>query len=111
MFWPKNVLAFAFARNGRQHVLAENAKLNRTPSQGNQSQSQQARGQPQPAYHVVAEEGPSHEREFTIEVRVEKRRLGSGRARSKKQAEQQAAREALDRLREEEIEAAEAAKQ
>jgi ribonuclease-3 len=71
----------------------------------------QARGQPQPAYHVVAEAGPSHEREFTIEVRVEKRRLGSGHARSKKQAEQQAAREALDRLREEEKEAADAAKQ
>ncbi len=71
----------------------------------------QARGQPQPAYHVIAEDGPSHERRFTIEVRVEKRALGSGRARSKKQAEQQAAREALDRLREEEIEAADAAKQ
>ena len=71
----------------------------------------QARGQAQPAYHVVAEDGPSHDRRFTIEVRVEGRALGSGHARSKKQAEQKAAREALDRLREEETEAANAAKQ
>ena len=61
----------------------------------------QARGQAQPVYHVVSEEGPSHDRRFTIAATVEGTTLGTGRARSKKQAEQQAAREALDRLREE----------
>ncbi len=71
----------------------------------------QARGQAQPVYRVVTEEGPSHERRFTIEVLVEGVPLGIGRARSKKRAEQEAACEALERLREEETEAAAAAKQ
>jgi ribonuclease-3 len=44
----------------------------------------QARGQAQPVYNVVAEEGPSHDRRFTIEVCVEDVALGLGRARSKK---------------------------
>ena len=71
----------------------------------------QARGQAQPVYNVVAEEGPSHDRRFTIEVAVEGVALGLGRARSKKQAEQEAACEALERLREEEAEPADAEKQ
>lgn len=62
----------------------------------------QARGRTQPAYRVVSEEGPSHDRRFTVEVLVEGRPAGSGRARSKKQAEQIAAEEALARLRQEE---------
>ncbi len=71
----------------------------------------QAEGQRQPLYHVVAEEGPSHDRRFTVEVRVGAQPLGLGSARSKKQAEQKAAREALERLREEETEAVAAEKQ
>ncbi|MDX1530955.1 MAG: ribonuclease III [Rhodothermales bacterium] len=61
----------------------------------------QARGWGQPVYRIAAEEGPSHARTFTMEVLVVDRVLGQGQARSKKQAEQQAAREALARLREE----------
>ncbi len=71
----------------------------------------QADGKRQPAYHVVAEEGPSHDRRFTVEVVVADQALGLGRARSKKKAEQQAAREALTRLREQEAEPALGAKQ
>jgi ribonuclease-3 len=59
----------------------------------------QARGWPQPTYAVVAEEGPSHDRRFTIDVVVDGVSRGRGTARSKKQAEQAAAREALDVLR------------
>ena len=51
---------------------------------------------------VVAEEGPSHDRRFTIDVLVEGTPRGRGAAGSKKQAEQAAAREALDALRREE---------
>jgi len=71
----------------------------------------QARGQAQPVYNVVAEEGPSHDRRFTIEVCVEGVALGLGRARSKKQAEQEAANEALERLREEDREPVDTPKQ
>ncbi|MDX1421096.1 MAG: ribonuclease III [Rubricoccaceae bacterium] len=59
----------------------------------------QARGWPQPTYEVAVEEGPSHDRRFTIDVLVDGAARGRGTARSKKQAEQAAAREALDALR------------
>ena len=52
-----------------------------------------------PIYHVVAETGPDHEKRFTLEVRINKKVLGSGEGRSKKEAEQLAAKEALKSLR------------
>ena len=59
----------------------------------------QAEGWPQPQYRVVTEEGPSHDRIFTVEVLVNEAPYGQGEAASKKSAEQKAAREALERLR------------
>jgi ribonuclease III len=49
-------------------------------------------------YEVAAEEGPPHERTYTVIARVDGRRLGSGRGRSKKHAEQEAAREAVEQI-------------
>ncbi len=51
------------------------------------------------SYEVVDEQGPPHERTFTIAARIEGDELGRGVGRSKKDAEQAAAREALERLR------------
>jgi ribonuclease III len=48
-----------------------------------------------PSYHVVAESGPDHDRTFTAEVRLAGQMLGRGMGKSKKQAEQAAARQAL----------------
>ncbi len=48
-----------------------------------------------PTYRVISETGPDHDRTFVTEVRVGRRTLGSGSGKSKKQAEQAAAREAL----------------
>ena len=59
----------------------------------------QAEGWSQPQYRVVTEEGPSHNRTFTVEVLVNEVPHGRGEAGSKKSAEQKAAREALKRLR------------
>jgi ribonuclease-3 len=50
-----------------------------------------------PDYRVV-ERGPDHQKEFTATVYVGGREFGSGIGRSKKEAEQQAAREAYLRL-------------
>jgi ribonuclease-3 len=50
------------------------------------------------AYAVTGEEGPPHERTYTVIARVGGRDLGSGRGRSKKHAEQEAAREAVEQL-------------
>ena len=49
----------------------------------------------QPVYEIVAEEGPEHARVFTIEAIVNGARLGTGIGRSKREAQQIAAREAL----------------
>lgn len=60
----------------------------------------QARGWPQPSYVVRDATGPSHKRHFTVDVMVQGEARGSGEAGSKKQAEQAAAAEALQALRE-----------
>ena len=48
------------------------------------------------SYEVVAESGPPHDRRFEVVAAVNDRTIGRGSGRSKKIAEQQAAREALD---------------
>ncbi|PSR00201.1 MAG: ribonuclease III [Bacteroidetes bacterium QS_9_68_14] len=60
----------------------------------------QARRPVHPAYRVAAREGPPHDRTFTVEALVEGEVQGTGTAASKKEAEQRAAREALEALRE-----------
>jgi ribonuclease III len=48
-----------------------------------------------PSYRLVSQEGPSHNREFTIEVLLGEQVAGSGEGRNKQTAEQEAARSAL----------------
>ncbi|MNR39230.1 Ribonuclease 3 [compost metagenome] len=50
-------------------------------------------------YRIIEERGPAHEREFVSEVFMDGKSLGQGSGRSKKEAEQQAAAVALERLR------------
>jgi ribonuclease-3 len=50
------------------------------------------------AYRVVAEDGPPHDRTFEVVARVGGDEVGRGTGRSKKDAEQQAAQVALERL-------------
>jgi len=50
------------------------------------------------AYDVTAELGPPHDRTFEVVAAVNGRPVGAGSGRSKKHAEQQAARAALDML-------------
>ena len=58
----------------------------------------QARQQSTPVYHLVEALGPAHSRTFTVEVRVADTVLGRGSGKSKKIAETEAARSALERL-------------
>jgi ribonuclease III len=53
-----------------------------------------------PIYRIIDAEGPDHARIFTAEVLIEDRVLGSGSGESKRLAEQAAAAEALDQLKE-----------
>ncbi len=58
----------------------------------------QAKGQPAPSYQVIEATGPDHDRRFTVEVSAGGAVLGRGSGRSKKVAETEAARSALERL-------------
>jgi ribonuclease-3 len=51
-----------------------------------------------PRYSVVKEDGPDHDRRFTVEVFLGADSLGVGIGRSKKDAEQAAAAQALERI-------------
>ena len=48
------------------------------------------------SYVVVAEDGPDHNKSFTVEVKLNSNSIGTGFGKSKKAAEQQAAKEALE---------------
>jgi ribonuclease-3 len=48
-----------------------------------------------PVYQITSEEGPHHDKTFTAEVIIEGKVLGEGKGKSKKEAEQNAAKAAL----------------
>lgn len=55
----------------------------------------QALGHPAPLYEVVTREGPAHDTTFEVVVQVNEEVVGRGRGRSKRLAEQEAAKNAL----------------
>ena len=61
----------------------------------------QGEGRPLPTYTVVDRTGPDHNYTFTVEALVEGEVLGRGTAPAKKEAEQRAAREAVQALKNE----------
>ena len=52
-----------------------------------------------PVYQIIGEEGPHHDKTFTAEVIIEGKVLGRGKGKSKKEAEQNAAHVALERVK------------
>jgi ribonuclease-3 len=59
----------------------------------------QSRRMSQPDYKIISEEGPDHEKTFEIEVFMNGVSYGKGIGKSKKRAEQLAAKDALQRLK------------
>jgi ribonuclease-3 len=55
----------------------------------------QAKNNTMPIYQLVAESGPIHKKEFTVEVSVNSRVVGTGLSKTKQDAEREAARNAL----------------
>jgi len=51
-----------------------------------------------PRYEVIEEIGPDHEKTFVVSVSVESEKIGTGRGTTKKEAEQKAAKMALEFL-------------
>jgi ribonuclease-3 len=62
----------------------------------------QAAGRPLPEYDVAGERGPDHDKRFLVVVRVAGQAVAESEGRTKKEAEQEAAKRALEILREEE---------
>lgn len=58
----------------------------------------QARWQVTPEYRLVAASGPGHDQRFDVEVVVQERSLATGHGKRKRDAEQEAARKALQTL-------------
>ena len=50
-------------------------------------------------YHLIGEEGPDHNKSFSVELTIRGRSYGKGKGRLKKAAEQQAAYEAIHVLK------------
>jgi ribonuclease III len=63
----------------------------------------QARSMGIPRYSVTQEEGPEHDRRFTVEVTVGTSSWGIGSGRSKKEAEQSAASAALEQIQQQKV--------
>jgi ribonuclease III len=81
LFWPR-MAAYVRGEGDRDHKMALQELASREFSVA-------------PEYRVVSE-GPDHAKEFTATVYLKGEVHGSGRGRSKKEAEQQAAGEALE---------------
>ncbi|MCK9407824.1 MAG: ribonuclease III [Bacteroidetes bacterium] len=58
----------------------------------------QAQGTGIPRYQTLKEEGPDHDRTFTIQVLISNEAMGTGVGKNKKEAEQAAAEEAVAKL-------------
>lgn len=59
----------------------------------------QATAHAAPVYTVLLEEGPSHAKQFTVGVSIKEHMLGQGVGKSKQEAEEQAAKQALEKMK------------
>jgi ribonuclease-3 len=90
LFWPR-MEAYGRGEGDRDHKMALQELASRQFGAA-------------PEYRV-ASQGPDHAKEFTASVFLRGERYGGGQGRSKKEAEQQAAREALDLIASRDVEA------
>lgn len=82
------------------NALEESAHDRLEQAKSRLQEALQARGGQLPAYRLVAEEGPDHQKSFEVECLVDGVSVGLGRGRSKKRAESRAAAKALSTLEE-----------
>jgi len=54
---------------------------------------------PKISYHLIKQSGPDHRREFFIEIKVDGQSIAEGHGKSKKNAEEKAAKVALEKLK------------
>lgn len=85
----------------RENILSKTEELIEKPLKDPKSRLQeaiQAQGLPAPKYVVVKEFGPDHQKTFVVKVSINGQLLEEGIGRSKAEAEQKAAQNALDKM-------------
>jgi len=81
------------------HKLLDKQKINLSDFKSDLQEVIQSKYKTIPVYAVIDEKGPDHDKTFKIEVRNGKKQLGIGLGKSKKEAQQNAAKNALLRLK------------
>lgn len=82
----------------RMEDLAGQAAANETDYKTRLQELVQRRRLPVPTYQVLSSHGPDHDKMFSVVVEVQQEPMGRGDGRTKKAAEQAAARQALEVL-------------
>mgnify|MGYP001254542264 CR=1 FL=1 len=85
-------------RNLYHQVLAVNQKEHSVNYKSILQQHLQRDDGSTPNYRVVSESGPDHAKEFVVQAMLKRDVLGTGQGNTKKEAEQEAARVALESL-------------
>jgi ribonuclease-3 len=88
---------FSYIRQGSSQHIAESDRKSAL------QEFLQGRGQPPAEYRLAREEGPDHQKVFHVEVWSLGECLAAGDGSTKKEAEQKAARSALERLQQAEV--------
>ncbi len=91
-----NEKAKAFVLRFFNHIIGKTCSSNSTLDFKTKLQERcQERIRQLPEYRVVSESGPDHQKEFAVEILIKGTVYGRGAGKSKKEAEQRAAEEAL----------------
>ena len=95
-------LGFKFAHAFVYKLIDENLDFNEILKDNNYKdillRYSQSESLSLPIYKVINEEGPPHKRIFTVSVTLDNKQMGTGKAKSKKEAEQQAANQAIKNI-------------
>jgi len=91
-------VAHRFVRDEFKVELEDGSEIGARDHKSLLQERLQARGDPVPDYVVVGEEGPSHRRRFRIQCVIRGEAVSEGEGFSKKQAQQEAARRALEKV-------------
>lgn len=83
------------ARGMVERLIGDCSETGETDAKSALQEYLQARGKSMPAYATVNEEGPPHDRTFIAAVLIDGKETARGAGKSKKRAEQEAARAAL----------------
>ena len=83
------------------HVLTDpDKRIHQRDSKTSLQEILQKHGRPTPQYVLAGEDGPDHDKRFTVQVLIDGEVMGEGTGRTKKEAEQLAAGIAIERLQE-----------